>query len=522
MPSRLDRRAPAWPTRAGCALLAVSLACAPLPVSLAQTSPINLPNLGDDASDALSPASERRLGERVMTELRSDREIFEDPELTEYLNDLGLDLAAASASLNAGGAVAASDFQFFIVLDSSINAFALPGGFVGVHTGLLAIAQTESELASVLSHEIGHVTQRHIARQFAGQTASTLTMVGALLLAILAARSNSSSSGDAAQAALAVGQGAALQQQLNFSRDAEREADRVGFQTLVKAGYEPQGMVDFFTRLQNASRIYDAGNNPFLRTHPLTVERITDIQNRVRQEHYRQHVDRFGFFLAKARVRAVQDTTVSGLREARTTLLSQAQGAASGHNLQAAAAWYGLGVTQLALGDLDAASASVDEARKRGDPHPFVEKLAAEVRIARHDAPGGLATIEAARTRWPQSSTLRVYYAQALQAGNQHAKAVAYLRDQTQLYRGDPMLFELLGRSYAALGDDARAHQAVAETYRLRGSLRGAVDQLEIARKYARGTSNADLMLASEIEARLRELRTQLKDELKDQQRDRG
>lgn len=521
MTSRSLRSQSAFATRSVCAALVLALAASPASVSVAQSN-INLPNLGDDVSDVLSPSAERRLGERVMTELRNERDIFEDAELTDYLNELGLELAAASSSLNAGGAVAASDFQFFAVHDASINAFALPGGFIGVHTGLIGAAQTESELASVLSHEIGHVTQRHIARKFAGEKGSMLTMVGALLLAILAARSNSSSSGNAAQAAIAVGQGAAIQQQLNFSRDAEREADRVGFQTLVKAGYEAHGMVDFFTRLQTASRVYDAGNNPYLRTHPLTVERISDIQHRVRQERYRQKVDRYDFFLARARVRALEDTTVTGLREARTALQTQASAASKGRNPQAAAAWYGLAITQLALNDIESAAQSVAEARKRGDAHPFVEKLAAEVQIAKRDNAAAVATVDAARQRWPSSRTLRLYYAQALQAADQHPKAVTYLRDQAQLYRGDTALYELMGRSYAAIGDSAREHQATAEVYRLRGALRGAVDQLEIARKFARGTSNEDLNLATEIEARLREVRAQLQEELKDPQRNRG
>ncbi|HEU4622117.1 MAG TPA: M48 family metalloprotease [Burkholderiaceae bacterium] len=508
--------------RRGCAVsLVVALGVSPAPVALSQ---INLPNLGDAESEVLSPANERKLGEQVMRELRNAGEIFEDAELTEYLTNLGLELTAASASVSGGGsAVAATDFTFFPVLDTTVNAFALPGGFIGVHTGLIALAQTESELASVLAHEIAHVTQRHIARRFADQKTSTLAIFGALLLAIVAARSGGSSSGDAAQAALAIGQAGAIQQQLNYSRDAEREADRIGFQTLVKAGYEPQAMPDFFQRLQNASRIQDSNAYPYLRTHPLGVERIADTQNRVRQERYRQHADGIDFHLIRARVRALRDTSVAGLREAKTDFESQLAVNANARGARAAAAYYGLAIVQLGQRDLDGATRSINEARKRGEAHPFIEKLAAQVQVERKDLGGAVATMDAARQKWPASRTLRVAYAQTLQVANAHAQAIGYLREQVSLYRSDAKLFELLARSYSATNQPAREHQAIAEVYQLRGGTRAAVDQLEIARRYARtGSSNDDLILGSEIEARLRELRAQLLEELKDSQRGRG
>jgi predicted Zn-dependent protease len=320
-----------------------------------------------------------------------------------------------------------------------------------------------------------------------------------------------------AQATILFSQAGAMAQQLSFSRDAEREADRVGFQTLVSSGYVPQGMVDFFGRLQNASR-YESGNAPaYLRSHPLTVERISDIQNRVRTERYKQRVDRFAFVLAKARARALSDTSVNGLKEARSEFENQTAFASPGRNLPVAAAYYGVAVVALRQRDYPAAERALTQARLCGEPHQFIEKLQAEMQVAQGLTSNAIATTEAARLRWPGSHAVRVYHAQALQAAGQHVRAAEYLREQLALYRGDPQLFDLLAKSYEALGQPARQHQAQAEVYRLWASLQPAVDQLEIAQKLlSRSSTDEDIMLASEVATRLRELKAQLKEELKD------
>ena len=177
------------------------------PPALAQS--IDLPSLGDASSEDLPPATERKLGEQIMFEVRRDPHYLSDTETSEYLNHLGYQLVAVSSSRSL-------DFVFFAVRDPMMNAFALPGGFIGVHTGLVLAAQSEAELAGVMAHEIGHVTQRHIARMLAKQRETSVLALGALLLALLAARSGGSSSGDLAQAAIVGTQAAAIQQQLNF------------------------------------------------------------------------------------------------------------------------------------------------------------------------------------------------------------------------------------------------------------------------------------------------------------------
>ncbi len=231
---------------------------------------LQLPDLGDPSTASLSPDMERRLGDRIMRDIRRDTDYVSDPLLNDYLNALGYRLVQAARRQNVAGSngegTFATGFELFGVRDRSINAFALPGGYIGVHTGLLVQSETESELASVLGHEIGHVMQRHIARGIPKQDESMWIALASMVLAGLAA----TKSGDAAAALAMGGQGAAVANQLSFSRGAEREADRVGFQIMTAAGFDPQGMPDFFSRLQRVTGISDNSIPAYVRTHPLT------------------------------------------------------------------------------------------------------------------------------------------------------------------------------------------------------------------------------------------------------------
>lgn len=254
----------------------------------------DLPNLGDVSQNAMSPLEENKLGEQIMLDIRQDPSYFDDPEVTEYLNNLGYRLVSASPDNTL-------DFHFFTIRDNTLNAFALPGGYIGVHTGLIVAAQSESELASVLAHEIGHVVQHHLARMLARQQQNTLPTMAALAVAVLAARSNPQVS----QAAMATAQAASVQTQLDFTREHEREADRVGLQILSKAGFDTRAMPAFFERLQRASRLYENNAPTYLRTHPLTSERIADIDNRVAEMPYKQVRDSLDFQLLRAKLHAL-------------------------------------------------------------------------------------------------------------------------------------------------------------------------------------------------------------------------
>ena len=470
------------------------------PPALAQS--IDLPSLGDATSEDLAPATERKLGEQIMFEVRRDPHYLSDTETSEYLNHLGYQLVAVSSSRSL-------DFVFFAIRDPMLNAFALPGGFIGVHTGLILAAQSEAELAGVMAHEIGHVTQRHIARMLAKQRETSMLALGALLLALLAARSGGSSGGDLAQAAIVGTQAAAIQQQLNFSREAEREADRVGFQTLTDAGFDGRGMEAFFGRLQSGTRIYESAAPAYLRTHPMTVERISDMQNRTRDLRVKQRPDSLEFQLIRARLRVLQETSTQGWRDALEYFNGQLKNQTTPSEI---AARYGIAVAALKLNQPELAVQAAQAARRLNSaPSPALDKLVAEARLAAARSDEELAAAVKLASdnaiRYPLSSLAASHYVDVLNQTNQHEAAIAFLRKQEAIARTQPAYHALLGRSYAALNRRSLQHQSIGEMYALLGAPQAAVNQLELARR----ANDGDFYTMSEIDARMRDLQAEVK-----------
>jgi predicted Zn-dependent protease len=236
-----------------------------------------LPHLGDSGDMSLS--DERRLGDRIAREIYRDPDYIDDPLLAEYVQGIWQRLLAAA---RVRGEISPEmderlAWEVMLIRDRSVNAFALPGGYMGVHLGMVAIVSSPDELASVLGHELSHITQRHISRVTAKDSQQTPWLIGAMILGVLAA----SKSPDAASALITGGQALAIQNQLNFSRDMEREADRVGFGVMSQAGFAPEAFASMFDKLQQSTRLSDSGAFPYLRTHPLTTERIGDVQARL-------------------------------------------------------------------------------------------------------------------------------------------------------------------------------------------------------------------------------------------------
>lgn len=513
---------------------ALPIAIAPAPViaqdarnpQKTQTSP-NLPSLGDTEREDLSPLMERKLGEQIMLDIRRDPDYLNDAPLLEYLNNFGNGLVAARPEARGE---AGFDFFFFAVRDPMLNAFALPGGFIAVHSALLLAAQSESELASVMSHEIGHVAQRHIARMLGQQRQDSLIPLAAMVLAVLASRV----SPEAPMGAIMGGQGLALQRQLNFSREAEREADRVGFQILRDAGFDTTGMVAFFGRMQTASRSYTDSVPAYLRSHPLTTERIADIEARVRDQRYRQREDSLDFHLIRARVRVLQDESVLGLRETSTAFENQL---AQKNRLQTAAAKYGLALIAMKQGAFAKAQALLQEARVASASgnsvsaksassaataqNSILESLAIDIKMMPNQADGALQDAlklaQSTHARFPLSRGIAHQYADALIAAGRNEAAVRFLRDQVQLYRGESELQDKLAKTYAAQGMLALQHMALAESYVLTGGLPAALDQLALARR----SPDASFYDQAVIDARERELQARRRDELKDAQKSR-
>lgn len=467
-------------------------------LSLTLAFPVNaydLPDLGDVAASELSPATERRIGEQIISQIRwRDAAYLDDPEIEDYINRIGHKLAAVSS--NPG-----LDFDFFVVNDPTLNAFALPGGFIGVHTGLLLAAQTESEFASVLGHEIAHVTQRHIAQIVGKQSQSAMLMMASLLVAVLAARSNS----DVSQAAIAAGQAGAIQSQLGYTRAFEREADRAGLETLENAGFDVRGMPGFFERLQRATRMYENNAPAYLRTHPLTTERIADMENRAASMRYRQVVDSPDFGYARAKLRANAGQAADAVRDMENLVAQAPDDPVAG---------YGLARALFRAGRLDEAAKRLEAVRAKAPPSPWFDTLDADIRLARKDGAGAIRTLEAAVRDFPSNRSLVYSLADARILGGQPGAAVEGVRRALDNRQGDPRLWALLSRGYAALGKRTAQHRAQAEVYLLRGSLPAAIEQLEIARKAGDG----DFYELSAVDARMRELKQRLLEERRERE----
>lgn len=467
----------------------------------------DLPSLGDTERGDLSPRAERKLGESIMHKIRLDPDYLDDAPLSDYLNRIGNGLL--SKYPEARGETG-NDFEFFAVRDQTLNAFALPGGYIAVHSGLLLATQSESELASVVAHEIGHVAQRHIARMMGQQKQDMLIPIAAVAAAALSARS----SPDAAQALIMGGLGAGVQRQLNFSREVEREADRIGFQILGASGYDPSGMTVFFGRMQTASRAYSDSTPAYLRTHPMTTERIADIQARIRDMRYRQRADSLDYHLIRARVRVLQDSSPNGLIEAERAFKEQL---AIKTRMQTVSARYGLALIALKRGETATARKLLQQARQEAkDTQPHSKNaIFASTAIDLHMASGNFAEAvkeaNRAREKFALSRGFAYQYTDALLASGRADTAATYLRDQVQQYRSDAKLQQQLAKAYSAQGKRALMHLALAESYELSGGLLAALEQLSLARQ----SPDATYYDHSVIDAREREWQARRREQMK-------
>ncbi|KVN39024.1 peptidase M48 [Burkholderia pyrrocinia] len=476
---------------------------------------LQLPDLGDGSGGAMTPQAERRLGERVMREVRRDPDYLDDWLARDYLNAMAARLAAAAAARFIGGYT--PDFDLFAVRDPQVNAFSMPGGFIGINSGLVVTTQTESELASVVGHEMGHVLQRHIARMISASEKTGYTALASMLLGVLAgvlARS-----GDLGSAIAMGGQAYAVDNQLRFSRSAEREADRVGFQLLAGAGYDPYGMPGFFERLDRAS-MGDAGVPAYARTHPLTGERIADMEDRARRAPYRQPHQSAEYGFVRARLRILQNRAPTDIAaEARRMQLEIDDHTAS----NVAANWYGVALANTLLGQYDAAgqalaaSRAAFDARARRDDDsvassPSLDVLAADLarRAGRTDDAVRLAAL--AQRRWPASHAAIVAHLQALLAARRYGEAQALARTQAQADPQQPDWWDYLAKASDGNGDVLARRRALAEKLALDGAWPSAIRQL----KDARDAKDVSFYDQSMINARLLEFEARYKEERED------
>lgn len=508
-----------WQRRLG--VLAICFAMV-LPVAplQAQSQGNRLPNLGDGAEVPLGV--ERRLGESIAREIYRDPDYLDDPVLGDYLQSIWQPLLASARQRGELTPELEQQFAWDVALirDRSINAFALPGGYLGVHLGLISAVSNGDELASVLAHELSHVTQRHIARMIAQQGRQGPMVMGAMILGMLAASRTPSASGmSAANAVMVGGQAAAIQSQLNFSRDMEREADRVGYGVMTEAGYEPQGFVGMFEKLQQAARLNDNGSFPYLRSHPMTTERISDAQARQQLMPKRGLIPTTSLHaMMAARAQVLVKPGVDVLR----TLAAQAHasGLAISPKAKQAGVLYGAALAELtqrnfgearqhlvrlqALTGLDASAQRV------------IRLLSAEMALTSGDANQAVALLEVKATALANNDrATRIQLAQSRVATHKPAQGKLAASDMSlwlSQHPRDATAWLVQASAFELQGDGLRAIRAQAEARAMELDYAAAVDRFKAAQLLAHQMASekqldaAGHMEASIIDARLREL----------------
>jgi len=499
--------------RAVAAVLCAALAAAPA------WPQVRLPSLGESASDEVTVTTEKRLGEQIMREIRRDPAFLDDPVLQEYLLSIWQPLV--SAARQHGDITPDIDANFaweaFLVRDRSVNAFALPGGYVGVHLALIGLTGSADELASVLAHELTHLTQRHIARSVVTSNRQSLLALAGMIAGLIAAsRANNA---DAAQAAIMGSQAAALQGQLNFSRDMEREADRIGLQVLGQAGFASSGMSRMFERLDHANRLVDNGSYPYLRSHPLTTERVAEARSRERAVPARlvrpEHV------LMQARARVLMDPAVPARQ--RLQELDKASAASADERLgllyasalsSALLRDFGRAAAAYAQGDRQIAGAALPERSAR-----VWGLLGVEIALAQGDAALAAKRIaalpdDATRPRLLIDTQVALAQGEAARIKRQSELLQAWVSE----HRGDALAWATLSACAERQGQALRAVRALAESHAANGDLGGAIDRLRAGQRLARAGGAQDFIESSVIDARLRDLegqRRRLMDELR-------
>jgi len=430
-------------------------------------SDFNLPQIGMAGANVLSPEQEYHIGEQIMNEARQAGVILDDPLVHEYIDNLGHDLSSHSGDPNL-------HFEYFVINDPEINAITLPGGFIGVFTGLILDTDNEDELAGVMAHETSHVTQRHIARSAEDQKNRSLLNIATMLGAIVVA----AESGDpnVAMGTLATAQGSIIQHQINFTRSQEEEADRVGIQTLARAGFPPEGMIDFFKKMQRNSSLNGYNRIPeFLLDHPQDATRMAYLQERALSMHVPPRPDSRSYALMKARVRILVSDNPD------KTLQYFKEGMATTHGWDQDAMRYGLALADIQMGrDADAVKIMLDLYDKYNDVIAFRIGLA-NAQMAAGNIRTAKATYQQAMQLFPDSSPLVLSYASDLIEVNLPQDAISLLIPQSLQTDSNPEVIRMLAKAYDKAGNSAESHYYMSEYYYITGLPAAAADQLRIA-----------------------------------------
>jgi predicted Zn-dependent protease len=430
-----------------------------------------LPEIGVVASNAISIEKEKQLGDIFMRQLRGQSPLISDPLLQEYIQDLGNRLVTQADNVK-------FPFTFFLLNNQSINAFAFFGGHIGIHTGLIYHASDESELASVIAHEIAHVTQRHIARSIQAQQkfspVAMLSMLGGILLAV--------ADPEAGFATISATSAAARQSSINYTRSNEKEADRIGMRILAEAGYDPNASVRFFETL--AAKYRHASNStPFLFTHPLPDSRIADARSRAAQFKQTNAAKSLDFELAKARIQARYYADAKYNIRYFQNQLDENPHPSAAHK-------YGLALSLFENEQFDKADKIIGTLIQQDPENLFYIDTATDIALAKENAPSAIQMLNKHLSKKPLNQVITLNLANVYIEDKQFEKAVELLKDFMLVNPEHFLAQQLIAVAYERSGQNMRMRQARAEIGALSGRYEPAIDELQHAYNLARSTGS--------------------------------
>ena len=445
----------------------------------------DLPELGSSFDNVISAAEEKKIRHQIMLQAFLSNSVIKDPEINDYINDMGHELIDKGINKK-------PEINFFIVNDSSINAFAMLGNIIGIHSGLILSANSESELASVLSHEIAHITQKHLLRLFDSQAKNSYKTYFALALALLVARSNP----QLAQGVITAGSASQVQNILDYTRANEREADRLGLEIMNKSGYDPKGFIDFFSSMQKFNIFVTGPSQSFLRTHPVTTERISDIQDRLSDYKYVQKENKSEFYFVKSKLRAfIGDSfKVSELFKSEIDTESY---------INKAGAYYGLIYSLLRQEKTNEARLYFNILDSMQINNPMIIELEARLLIQEKEYEKAFNVYKQGIKEFSYYRTFLYGISELMIAANKNQEAIDILKNYLNIFKNDYMIYELLAKAYNAKNEKLLEHESLSYAFYFQYNLQEAITQIDLAVR----TDSKNFFDKSRVEYRLKELK---------------
>ena len=442
----------------------------------------NLPELGDYSSSKISENDEIFIGRQILFQVNQSDSIIRDIEINDYLDLLGIRLINASTDPS-------KRIEFFIVNDSSINAFAMLGGVIGVHSGLFLAANTESELASVISHEIAHINQKHISRFLAQQERASYQSTFLMAVALLLARSNP----QLASTTMAGASAGAVQGALDFTRENEKEADRVGIQTLNDAGFDVRGARDFFTTLKKANQFSGGAAPAFLQTHPVTSNRINDIESRLKDYPYKQRLDNQTFHYVKGKLKALL-----GNKSDTKNILEE--NIKNNIYINEAGERFALAYIYLFENEFKSSEEQIQWLFDNEKSNPMVSQLNINYLIKINKFAEAKKLYIQNLISFPSSRSFIYGLADLYLKTKDAEKAIKLLKKNAQKFSQDPILYYLLAQGYANQGKKLLQYENLAESAYYNFNLQEAITRMDLAIK----ANDGDFYQKSRVESRLK------------------